>query len=208
MQTDEQIRNGKADTLLETSKFPEEEMIAELSDLLKDKLLTTHEIITLRRRLDKTHKYEGIVRANTLTKRKQIQENEHDETLEPNMTKRQKKLKFSNMENNKETAFYNSYNTLEDNLFLEYPHNNNPLFWDKKVEFEISALKDTTNIWNNSSTEYSREDNETLQKPPTNIIEPEPMPNMSIQVEQTIEYETVQDPVEKKTQDTTLYREK
>ncbi|CAG8817353.1 44019_t:CDS:2, partial [Gigaspora margarita] len=40
-------------------------------------------------------------------------------------------------------------------------------------------------------------------KPSTNIIEPEPTPDMSIQVEQTIEYETVQNPVKKKTQNTT-----
>ncbi|CAG8794992.1 15262_t:CDS:2, partial [Gigaspora margarita] len=41
-----------------------------------------------------------------------------------------------------ENAFYNSYNTLEDNSFLEYLHNNNPpLSWDEKVEFELNALK-------------------------------------------------------------------
>ncbi|CAG8810500.1 4444_t:CDS:2, partial [Gigaspora margarita] len=96
------------------------------------------------------------------------------------------------MGNNKENTFYNSYNTLEDNSVLEYLHNNNPLSWDEKVEFELSALKDTTNIWNNSSMEYSGKDNKTSQKPPTSIIEPEPMPDTS-----------TQDPVEKKTQDTT-----
>ncbi|CAG8803836.1 16933_t:CDS:2, partial [Gigaspora margarita] len=129
-------------------------------------------------RLDKTYKYEGTVRANALTKRKLIQDNE---------------------------PFYNSYNILEDNSFLEYLHNNNSLSWDEKVEFELSALKDTTNIWNNSFTEYSgedKEDNETSQKPPTNIIEPEPTPDTSIQVEQTMEHEIAQDPIEKKTQDT------
>ncbi|CAG8577188.1 5286_t:CDS:2 [Gigaspora margarita] len=119
-----------------------------------------------------------------------------------------KKTKFSDMGNNKENAFYNSYNTLEDSLFLEYPHNNNPLSWDKKVEFELSALKDTINIWNNFFTEYSGEDNETLQKPPTTIIEPESMLDMSTQVEQTTERETAQNPIEKKTQDTnSLQRE-
>ncbi|CAG8823194.1 6217_t:CDS:2, partial [Gigaspora margarita] len=110
----------------------------------------------------------------------QIQENEYDKTLEQNMPKRQKKLKFSDMKNNKENAFYNN----------------------KKVEFELSALKDITNIWNNSSTEYSGEDNETSQKLPTNIIEPEPMTDTSTQVEQTIKCETTQDPIKKKTQDT------
>ncbi|CAG8823005.1 20204_t:CDS:2, partial [Gigaspora margarita] len=50
--------------------------------------------------------------------------------------------------------------------------------------------------------EYSGEDNETSQKPSTNIIEPESMPDTSIQVEQTIERETAQDPIEKKTQNT------
>ncbi|CAG8814141.1 34516_t:CDS:2, partial [Gigaspora margarita] len=133
-------------------------------------------------RLDKTHKYEGIVRANALTKRKRIQENEYDKILEPNMAKRQKKLKFSDMGNNKETAFYNIQYTRRQ-LFFRSP-------------------KRTTNIWNNSSTEYSEEDNKTSQKPLTNIIESEPMLDMSIQVEQTIEYETAQVPVEKKTQDT------
>ncbi|CAG8846613.1 12039_t:CDS:2, partial [Gigaspora margarita] len=112
-------------------------------------------------RLDKTHKYEGIVRANALTKRKQIQENEHDKTLNQTWQNDKKKLKFSDMGNNKENAFYNN----------------------EKVEFELNALKDTTNIWNNSSMEYSGEDNETIQKPPTNIIEPEPMPNTSTQGE-------------------------
>ncbi|CAG8838225.1 12604_t:CDS:1 [Gigaspora margarita] len=107
------------------------------------------------------------------------------------MTKRQKKQKFSNIGNNKENAFYNSYNTLDNNLFLEYLHNNNPLSWDEKVEFELSAFKDTTNIWNNSFTKHSREDNEALQKPTTNIIELEPTPVMLTQVEQTIEQETI-----------------
>ncbi|CAG8836808.1 29433_t:CDS:2, partial [Gigaspora margarita] len=83
-----------------------------------------------------------------------------------------------------------------------YPHNNNPLSWDKKVEFELSALKDTTNIWNNSSTEHSREDNKASQKPPTNVIEPEPMLVTSTQAEQTIEQKTTWNPIEKKTQDT------
>ncbi|CAG8734458.1 43260_t:CDS:2, partial [Gigaspora margarita] len=36
----------------------------------------------------------------------------------------------------------------------------------------------------------------------TNIIEPEPTPDMSIQVEQTTERETAQDPIKKMTQDT------
>ncbi|CAG8678910.1 28796_t:CDS:2 [Gigaspora margarita] len=70
------------------------------------------------------------------------------------------------------------------------------------VKFELSTLKDTTNIWNNSSTEYSGENNEISQKLPTNIIEPEPIPDMLIQVEQTIECKTVQDFVKDKNQDT------
>ncbi|CAG8818809.1 30445_t:CDS:2 [Gigaspora margarita] len=117
------------------------------------------------------------------------------------MAKRQKKLKFSDMGNNKKNAFYNSYNTLEN-------HNNNFLSWDEKVEFELSALKDTTNIWNNSSTEYSGKDNEISQKPSTNITKPEPTLDMSTQVEQTTEREIAQHPIEKKTQDTNPYREK
>ncbi|CAG8791535.1 28485_t:CDS:2, partial [Gigaspora margarita] len=55
---------------------------------------------------------------------------------------------------------------------------------------------------NNSSTELTKEDNKASQKPLTNVIEPEPMLVMLIQVEQTIEQETTWDPIEKKTQDT------
>ncbi|CAG8733228.1 18587_t:CDS:2 [Gigaspora rosea] len=47
--------------------------------------------------------------------------------------------------------FYNSFATLNNSMFLEYPNNNASLSWDDKVELELSALKDTTNIWNNSS---------------------------------------------------------
>ncbi|CAG8850602.1 39726_t:CDS:1, partial [Gigaspora margarita] len=100
------------------------------------------------------------------------------------------------------------YNTLDDNSFLEYPYNNNPLSWDEKVEFELSALKDTTNIWNNSFMEHSRENNEASQKPPTNVIEPEPMLVTSMQVEQNNRTKTTWDPIEKKTQDTNPHREK
>ncbi|CAG8819732.1 23013_t:CDS:2, partial [Gigaspora rosea] len=87
-------------------------------------------ITTLRKRLNNTHKHEGIVRANALTKKKNLRGNEHDEILEQNMAKQQKKQKLHDVEDNKENTFYNN----------------------DKVELELSALKDTTNIWNNSST--------------------------------------------------------
>ncbi|CAG8846499.1 23347_t:CDS:1, partial [Gigaspora margarita] len=44
-------------------------------------------IIIRYRRIDKTHKEEGIVRANTLTKRKSTLEDEHEEIFEENMAK-------------------------------------------------------------------------------------------------------------------------
>ncbi|CAG8853178.1 5953_t:CDS:1, partial [Gigaspora margarita] len=56
-------------------------------------------------RLDKTHKEEGVVRANALTKRKSTQENEHEEIFEENMAKQlNKKQKVNNTENDKENA--------------------------------------------------------------------------------------------------------
>ncbi|CAG8842992.1 8075_t:CDS:1, partial [Gigaspora margarita] len=103
-------------------------------------------IITLHRRLAKTYKYEGIVRANALTRRKNLWENEHDKILKQNMAKQQKKQKLHDVGDNKENTFYNSFDTLNNSPLLEYPHNNDSLSWDKKVEFELSTLKDTTNI--------------------------------------------------------------
>ncbi|CAG8850389.1 28754_t:CDS:2, partial [Gigaspora margarita] len=56
-------------------------------------------------RLDKTHKEEGVVRANALTKRKSTQEDEHEEISEKNMAKQlNKKQKVNNTENDKENA--------------------------------------------------------------------------------------------------------
>ena len=43
------------------------------------------------RRLDKTHKEEGVVRANALTKRTHTQEDEHKEVFEKNMPEQQNK---------------------------------------------------------------------------------------------------------------------
>ncbi|CAG8815515.1 41651_t:CDS:2, partial [Gigaspora margarita] len=106
------------------------------------------------------HKYKGIVRANALTRRKNLRENEHDEILEQNMAKRQK---------NKTPQC--CFNTLNNSPLLEYPHNNDTLSWDEKVEFELSTLKDTTNIWNNSTITQPLEVTETTQEPPkTDLI--------------------------------------
>ena len=52
----------------------------------------THRITIIRyRRLDKTHKEEGVVRANALTKRTRTQEDEHEEIFEKNMAEQQNK---------------------------------------------------------------------------------------------------------------------
>ncbi|CAG8853542.1 35862_t:CDS:2, partial [Gigaspora margarita] len=62
-------------------------------------------IIICYRRLDKTHKEEGIVRANALTKRKSTQEDEHEEIFGENMAKQlNKKQKVNNTGNDKENA--------------------------------------------------------------------------------------------------------
>ncbi|CAG8819813.1 42442_t:CDS:2, partial [Gigaspora margarita] len=85
--------------------------------------------ITLHRRLAKTHKYEEIVGANALTKRKNLQENEHNEILEQNMAKWQKKNKNP-----------------QHCPLLEYLHNNGSLFWDKKNNSTITQSLEVTEI--------------------------------------------------------------
>ncbi|CAG8853704.1 40723_t:CDS:1, partial [Gigaspora margarita] len=118
-------------------------------------------------RLDKTHKEEGVVRANALTKRKSTQEDKHKEIFEKNMARQQnKKQKVNNTENDKENAFYNSYDALNSSMFMKHNTNINSLTWGDKVELELNALKDTTNIWNNSSTEPLNVKQEETQKPP------------------------------------------
>ncbi|CAG8856909.1 28672_t:CDS:1, partial [Gigaspora margarita] len=70
-------------------------------------------IIIRYKRLDKTHKEEGIVRANALTKRKNTQEDEHEEIFIINMAKQlNKKQQVNNTGNDKENTFYNSYDAL------------------------------------------------------------------------------------------------
>ncbi|CAG8844382.1 27097_t:CDS:1, partial [Gigaspora margarita] len=84
-------------------------------------------------RLDKTHKEEGVVRANALTKRKSTQEDEHEEISEKNMAKQlNKKQKVNNTGNDKENAFYNSYDALNSNMFTEHNTNINSLTWGDK----------------------------------------------------------------------------
>ncbi|CAG8792211.1 13989_t:CDS:2, partial [Gigaspora margarita] len=62
-------------------------------------------IIIRYRRLDKTHKEKGVVRANALTKRKSTQENEHKEIFEENMAKQlNKKQKVNNTGNDKKNT--------------------------------------------------------------------------------------------------------
>ncbi|CAG8836738.1 10846_t:CDS:2, partial [Gigaspora margarita] len=108
----------------------------------------------------------------------------------------------------KENMSYNSCDPLASSLFIEYNNNNNSLTWGDKVELELNALKDTTNIWNNSFTEYSRKDKEAIQKPSTSEINLEPTLDVVRQVKQITEQEITQDPVKKKNQDTiSLQRE-
>ncbi|CAG8807914.1 25138_t:CDS:2, partial [Gigaspora margarita] len=129
----------------------------------------------------KTHKDEGTVRANALTKRKQIQEDEHKKITGINITKQQNKN----------------------------PNNvNTSLTWDDKVELELNALKDTTNIWNNSYTELSKMNKEESQKPPTEEINPENILDEVPQTEQMIEQELTWDPIKEKDQDTISLQDK
>ncbi|CAG8615444.1 14357_t:CDS:2 [Gigaspora rosea] len=133
-----------------------------------------------------------IVRANAL---KRTQESEYNNILEQVMAKRQKKQKLNDVEDNKENTFHNSYNVLDNSSFLEYSNNDNSLSWDEKVEFELKALKDTTNIWNNSSPEYYGEDKEAIQESPTTTIESEYKLDTLTRVEQAIEQKTTQEPI-------------
>ncbi|CAG8851263.1 2628_t:CDS:1, partial [Gigaspora margarita] len=153
-------------------------------------------------RLDKTHKEEGIVRANALTKRKSTLEDEHEEIFEENMAKQlNKKQKVKNTGNNKENAFYNSYDALNSSMFMEHNTDINSLTWGDKVELELNALKDTTNIWNNSSTEPLNVEQEEIQKPPMEEVNQKPKLNEVQLEEQTLEQELMQDSAEGKDQD-------
>ncbi|CAG8856858.1 16301_t:CDS:1, partial [Gigaspora margarita] len=154
-------------------------------------------------RLDKTHKEEGVVRANALTKRKSMQEDEHEEIFEENIAKQlNKKQRVNNTRNDKENTFYNSYDALNSNMFMEHNTDINSLTWGDKIELELNALKDTTNIWNNSSTEPLNVEQEETQKPPMEGDNQEPTLNEVQLEEQTLEQELIQDSAEEKDQDT------
>ncbi|CAG8835281.1 10186_t:CDS:1 [Gigaspora margarita] len=101
-----------------------------------------------------------------------------------------KKQKLHDIGDNKENTFYNSFDILNNSLLLEYPHNNNSLSWDEKVEFELSALKDTTNIWNNSTKTQPLENTETTQEPPKSTNNSELMLDMVLQLDQIEEQDT------------------
>ncbi|CAG8838657.1 2253_t:CDS:2, partial [Gigaspora margarita] len=154
-------------------------------------------------RLNKTHKEEGIVRANALTKRKSTQEDEHEEIFEENMAKQlNKKQKVNNTRNDKKNAFYNSYDALNSDVFTEHNTDINSLTWGNKVELELNALKDITNIWNNSSTEPLNVEQEEIQEPPIEGVNQEPMLNEVQLEEQTLDQELIQDSAEGKDYDT------
>ncbi|CAG8847901.1 6384_t:CDS:2, partial [Gigaspora margarita] len=74
---------------------------------------------------------------------------------------------------------------------------------------ELNALKDTTNIWNNSSTEPLNVEQEEAQKLPVEGVIQEPTLNELQLEEQTLEQELMQDSAEVKDQDAlSLQREK
>ncbi|CAG8831085.1 14382_t:CDS:2, partial [Gigaspora margarita] len=68
-------------------------------------------------------------------------------------------------------------------------------------ELELNALKDTTNIWNNSSTEPLNVEQDETQKPPMEGVIQEPTFNELQLEEQTLEQELIQDFPEGKDQD-------
>ncbi|CAG8696878.1 9810_t:CDS:2 [Gigaspora margarita] len=118
------------------------------------------------------------------------------------MAKQQnKKQKVNNTGNDKENVFYNSYDVLNSSMFTEHNTDINSLTWGDKVELELNALKDTMNIWNNSTEPLYMEQEET-QKLPMEGVNQEPTINEIQQEEQTLEQELMQDSVEEKDQDT------
>ncbi|CAG8856448.1 1168_t:CDS:1, partial [Gigaspora margarita] len=122
--------------------------------------------------------------------------------FEENMAKQlNKKQKVNNTGNDKENVFYNSYDALNSSMFMEHNTDINTLTWGNKVELELNALKDTTKIWNNSSTEPLNVEQEESQKPPIEGVNQEPTLN-EVQLEkQTLEQEIMQDSAEGKDQD-------
>ncbi|CAG8835945.1 27779_t:CDS:1, partial [Gigaspora margarita] len=164
-------------------------------------------IITLHRRLAKTHKYEGIVRANTLTRKKTYGKMNTMKYSNKTWQNGKKKQKLHDVGDNKENMFYNSFDTLNNSPILEYPHNNDSLSWDEKVEFELSTLKDTTNIWNNSTITQPSEVTETTQEPPKSTNNSELMLDMALQLDQIEEQDTTRGSLEINNQVTNSHRE-
>ncbi|CAG8744443.1 15908_t:CDS:1 [Gigaspora margarita] len=111
-----------------------------------------------------------------------------------------KNKKLHNVGDNKENMFYNSFDTLNNSLLLEYSHNNDSFSWDEKVEFELSALKNTTNIWNNSTITQPSEVTEMTQEPPKSTNNSELMLDTALQLDQIEEQDTTWGSLEINTQ--------
>ncbi|CAG8532215.1 40056_t:CDS:2 [Gigaspora margarita] len=103
--------------------------------------------------------------------------------------------------------FYNSFNALNNSPLLECPHNNNSLFWDEKVEFELSTLNDTTNIWNNSTIIQPLEVTETTQEPTKSTNNLELMLDTVLQLDQIEEQDTTRSSLEINTQAHKKYKQ-
>ncbi|CAG8844029.1 30268_t:CDS:2, partial [Gigaspora margarita] len=86
--------------------------------------------------------------------------------------------------------------------FIEDNNNNTSLTWDDKVELELNALKDTTNMWNNSYTELSKMNKEEAYKSPIKEIDSENILNKMLYMEQKTEQKLTWDPIAEKDQDT------
>ncbi|CAG8674143.1 5934_t:CDS:1, partial [Paraglomus brasilianum] len=110
--------------------------------------------------------------------------------------------------NGKENAFYNSYDALTNSMVTEHNTDFNSLTWGDKVELELNALKDTTNIWNNTSEESLNREQEETQLPPTEGDNWKSTINEEKQEEQKLEQELMQDPVEETDQNTLLLQDK
>ncbi|CAG8652862.1 43727_t:CDS:2, partial [Gigaspora margarita] len=99
---------------------------------------------------------------------------------------------MAKQQNKKQKVNNTGNDALNSSMFMEHNTDINSLTWGDKVELELNALKDTTNIWNNSSTEPLNVEQEETQKPLIEGINQKPMINEVQQEEQTLEQELMQ----------------
>ncbi|CAG8837972.1 43010_t:CDS:2, partial [Gigaspora margarita] len=150
-------------------------------------------------RLDKTHKEEGVVRANALTKRKSMQEDEHEEIFEENMAKQlNKKQKVNNTGNDKKNAFYNSYDALKEPTLNEVQLEEQTLEQELMQDFAEGKDQDTLSLQGEKVdliTEKGNEKHEMPEQVPHHAPTPDTaMDNMEIstsivgiQIQQSVE---------------------